>query len=101
MKPANILLEKHLKELGFNFEREYRFHETRRWKADYHLLGHRILIELHGSVYQQGRHTRGAGFEDDREKMNTAQMLGYRVLEFSTSQVLRGFARDFLKHYLT
>ncbi len=36
MKPvAHILLEKHLGELGFGFQAEFRFHPTRKWRLDY------------------------------------------------------------------
>jgi very-short-patch-repair endonuclease len=95
-----LLMEKFLRELGLIFEREFHFCRDRRWKADFHIPKHRLLIEVHGSVYTQGGHTRGKGFEDDREKMNTAQMMGYKVLEFSTGQVESGEAKAFIERYL-
>ena len=107
--PAHILLEKHLNELGLKWEREFKFCSDRKWRADYLLCwpadeGQRIatdaLIEIEGSVYTQGRHTRGAGYEKDLEKYNYASALGYKVFRFSTGQVLRGEAREFLKQWL-
>ncbi len=50
----------------------------------------RFALEIHGSVWAQGRHTRGGGFEADREKMNSAVLMGWRVLEYSTGQVKNG-----------
>jgi very-short-patch-repair endonuclease len=46
----------------------------------------RIAVEIEGAVYTQGRHTRGAGYLKDCEKYNEAQMLGWTVLRYSTSQ---------------
>lgn len=102
---AHCVLEKHLGELGVEFERECRFCPNRRWRADYRLkavlvLGTPILLEIDGAVYAQGRHNRGKGFEGDMRKINQAQALGYMVLRFSTNMVQRGEARAFLKEHL-
>ena len=59
-----------------------------------------VLVEIEGAVWQQGRHTRGAGFIADLEKYNTASALGYRLFRFSTQHVLEGQAREFLKRWL-
>jgi very-short-patch-repair endonuclease len=109
---AGTVLEIHLRELGLLFEREFKFHPCRDWRADFLIapplpLGSlpwqpsRILLEVEGSVWTQGRHTRGSGFLADMEKYNTATMLGYRVLRFSTEQVERGEAKEFLRKFLT
>jgi very-short-patch-repair endonuclease len=88
-----------------DFEREFRFCPERRWRADYRLKavmlhGMQILIEIDGAVYSMGRHTRGAGREADMRKINKAQALGYMVLSFSTTMVLRGETRSFLQEHL-
>lgn len=44
-----------------------------------------------------GRHTRGDGYEADLEKYNSATLLGWRVLRFSTRQVHQGHAIDVLR----
>jgi len=69
-----------------DFQTEYRFHLTRKWLFDFAIIKDKIAIEIHGGVFQQGRHTRGKGFENDREKINAATCLGWRVLEYSTNQ---------------
>ena len=101
-----LLFEKHLAELGLEFRREWRFHPTRRWRFDF-ALGlsysegrfepNRIAIEIEGGIYTQGRHTRGKGFQADLDKYNHATAMGWRVFRFSTRDVLRGRAKDFLK----
>lgn len=105
LKPANILLEKHLAELGLDFVPEFPFCEGRRWRADYvlptrTLNGMTPLIEIEGGIYVQGRHTRGKGYENDMRKYNKAQSLGYCVLRFSTNMVMRGEAKAYLAEAL-
>ncbi len=62
-------------------EREHRFHATRKWRFDLAWPAEMLAVEVHGGVWTGGRHTRGAGFVRDREKMNEAVLLGWRVLE--------------------
>jgi len=86
------LLATQLKALKIEFEREFKFHQKRKWKADFHLVGKRILVEVEGGIWSGGRHTRGKGYIGDMEKYNSATMLGYQVIRFSTEQVKSGLA---------
>lgn len=86
------LLVIQLKALRIEFEREFRFHPKRKWKADFFLIGKKILIEVEGGIWSGGRHTRGKGYIDDMEKYNAATMMGYQVIRFSTEQVKSGAA---------
>ena len=70
--------------------KEVRFHPVRKWRFDVAWPHQKVGLEIHGGVYVQGRHTRGKGFEEDREKINEAQLLGWTVLEYSTGQVKDG-----------
>ncbi|EXB72951.1 DUF559 domain-containing protein [Acinetobacter sp. 230853] len=81
-----------LKALRISFEQEYKFHPKRQWKADFHMTGTKILVEIEGGIWTGGRHTRGKGFIHDMEKYNAATVLGYQVLRFSTEQVKSGLA---------
>ncbi len=49
-----------------------------------------------GSRKVAGGHTSGSGFEDDLEKMNEAQALGWRVFRFTPAMIKRGEAVAFL-----
>ena len=92
---AEILFCKHLIELGMDFTQEVRFHRLRKWRFDF-LLDSGIAIEIDG--YHNGRH--GAGWGADNDKRNAATMMGYRVLTFSTTDVLKGRAKAFLAEHL-
>ncbi len=71
---------------------EFRFHDVRKWRADFAIPSKLLLIEIDGGIFSGGRHTRGAGFLADCEKLNAAAMLGYRVLRYSPTQ-LRVYAK--------
>ena len=86
------LLVTQLKVLKIEFEREFKFHPERKWKADFHITGKHILVEVEGGIWSGGRHTRAKGYLGDLEKYNTATMMGYQVIRFSTEQVKSGLA---------
>ena len=86
------ILELQLQFAGIEFEREFKFHAVRKWRADFRITGHMILVEVEGGVYSGGRHTRGTGYEADAEKYNTAAMEGWTVLRFTTGQVKKELA---------
>ena len=70
-------------------EPEHMFHDSRKWRLDFAWVEHKVAVEEHGGVWTRGRHTRGQGFINDREKMNEAQLLGWIVLEVTTDQFLK------------
>lgn len=105
INPAHTLFEVHLRELGLYFQPEYRFHELRKWRFDYLVTDAppptwRLAIEIEGATFTNGRHSRGAGMQKDMDKYNAATMMGYRVLRFSTTDILRGRAKAFLAEHL-
>ena len=85
-------LARELKTLKIEFEQEFEFHPKRKWRADFHLVGKKILVEVEGAIWSGGRHTRGKGYIGDMEKYNVATMMGYQVIRFSTDQVKSGHA---------
>lgn len=81
-------------------EREFRFHGTRRWRADFAYPEHKILIEAEGGVFSGGRHTRGKGFEDDCEKCTEAALLGFCVVRVTGGMIKSGLALQFIRRAL-
>lgn len=71
-------------------EREVRFAPPRRWRFDYAWRQARVAVEIDGGVWTRGRHTRGAGFLKDCEKLNHASLDGWRVFRFTPKQITAG-----------
>ena len=98
---ADLLLEQYMMELGLGsiLEREWKFCPDRKWRFDFALIGAGVktAIELEGGIWANGRHTRGAGYQGDLDKYNSATALGWRVYRFSTQDVLTGKCLTFLK----
>lgn len=82
----SIIIESILQDLNLEYVREYRFCE-RHWRFDYCIPDLKIACELEGSVFRQGRHTRGIGYSNDCEKYNKAALLGWTVLRYTTGQI--------------
>jgi very-short-patch-repair endonuclease len=92
---AETLLAVQLEQAGIDFHREFEFHPSRKWRADFTIepiLPARVLVEVEGGAWTGGRHVTGSGFNKDLEKYNTAAELGYTVLRFSTAMVNDGSA---------
>lgn len=89
------LFAKQLEKEKLYFEREYRFHPTRKWRFDF-ALAKMIAVEIEGGIWTQGRHTRGSGFIKDCEKYNTATAMGWQVFRFPTDMVKSGEAINFI-----
>lgn len=89
---GETVLATHLRACKISFEQEYKFHPKRKWRADFLITGTKILVEVEGGIWSGGRHTRGKGYIGDMEKYNSAAMMGFTVLRFSTEQVKAGVA---------
>ncbi|RLI72244.1 MAG: hypothetical protein DRP02_02200 [Candidatus Gerdarchaeota archaeon] len=97
---GELVFSAHLKHANIKYVAEYQFYEKRKWRADFALLEHKILIEIEGGVYSGGRHTRGSGFEKDCEKYNMATALGWKVFRFTTKKVMSNEAIEFIEGFL-
>lgn len=75
---------------GPALEREFRFHPTRRWRADFAHLPSRTLIEIEGGIFARGggRHNRGIGMVRDAEKYLEAALAGWRVIRLTDRQIV-------------
>lgn len=66
-------------------EREYRFHAVRKWRFDFAFVDSGVAVEVDGGqfAFRGGRHATDA----DRDKLNTAAAMGWRVFRFSPRQL--------------
>jgi hypothetical protein len=109
---AELLLQEQLGQAGIPFEREYRFHESRRWRFDFarpayderivsNMFTHHpaIAIEVEGGSFSGG-HRRGLRYEFDCEKHNAAMLLGWQVYRFTPAMVEDGRALAVIREAL-
>jgi hypothetical protein len=96
------LLAFHLKAAGIPFDREYRFHPTRRWRFDFRVGAEsaKVAVEVQGGVWSGGRHATGSGITGDCEKFSVAASLGWRVMPVTPAQVKSGDALHWIERAL-
>lgn len=73
-------------------DREVVFAPPRKWRADLCWHPYRLIVEVEGGTWIQGRHSRGAGMRKDCEKYNAAALDGWRVLRFTGDMIRDGSA---------
>jgi very-short-patch-repair endonuclease len=81
--PEVAKMEAWLKYSGIEYVKEYKFHPKRKWRADIAIPSKMVLIEWDGIMSEKSRHTSVTGFSEDCNKMNAAQLLGWKVLRYT------------------
>lgn len=102
-------LKQKMQELGSHLEREFetlaqrmgiadgmlknfQFADGRKWAFDFAWPSKRVAVEIEGGIFSGGRHVRGKGYENDCEKYNTAEILGWKLLRFTAGMLKDGRA---------
>lgn len=67
--------------------REYRFHETRKFRFDFAWIEEKLAVEIEGGIWINGGHNRGVGYSKDMEKYNLATLRGWRILRFAPKDI--------------
>lgn len=88
-----------LRAAGVDAEQQFRI-PPRKYLYDFHIRGEQLLCEVQGGIWVQGKHTRGAGYENDCKKMIFAQLNGYRIFYFTPGMVHSGEALDCVLSFL-
>lgn len=83
-------------------EYEYLFAPPRKWRFDIAFSGSRfgVAVEIQGGLFSGGRHVRGPALLKEYEKINEAQILGYKVLFVTPKQIDSGEAMSLVKRAL-
>ena len=72
----------------------------RKFRADFLCPTLKIIWEINGGQYLNGRHNRGGvGYENDLTKLNMAQVNGYKILQFTYQMLSRGEHLEFIHSY--
>ena len=85
---------------------EFKFHETRKWRADFALLAKEptryrgIIIEVEGGLWIQGRHNHPVSVQKDLEKYNEAAKYWYLLLRYTPQQWKAGKPVDDVKELI-
>jgi len=75
---------------GPKLTREYRFHESRKWRFDFAIPEIRYAFEVEGGTFaKKGKsgHITGVGYGNNCEKYNAAALAGWSVFRFDTKMV--------------
>jgi hypothetical protein len=81
-------------------ETEVRFHATRKWRFDFAWRHKGVAVEVNGGAFVGGRHTRGMGAVKDWEKLNAAQLVGWKVFQVTPQQITNGTLEQILEAVL-
>lgn len=74
----------------------------RLFRCDFLCPSLKIIIEVNGGQWTNGRHTRGGvGYENDLTKLNIAQLHGFKIFQFTYEMLERREYDVFLLHLQT
>lgn len=104
-KPTGSTLERDmgyfLNDAGIvDYQLEWRFHTTRRWRFDFAWPDKMLALEVEGGTWINGAHTRGRHYESDCVKYNEAALAGWRVIRATSDMVHDGRALSFIQRAL-
>lgn len=85
---------------GLTPEREYLFCEGRKYRADFAFPGRKLLVEVEGGTWINGRHNRPSNFEADCRKYAEAAIREWLVIRVTTAMVSSGEAIELVKRAL-
>lgn len=96
--PAGIeFIEKILTENSVEFEKEYKFEKSRKWRFDFAIPSLMVGIEYDGlSGEKMLGHQTITGINKDQEKANFAVCSGWRILRY-TAMSYPAFESDLIK----
>ncbi len=83
------------------YVREYQAIPGRKFRFDFAWKQQRLLVEIQGGVWNGGAHGRPTGITRDMNKLNQAQIHGWKVLQFDTKMVKSGEALNVTEQILT
>ena len=76
------------------------YSKPRNYRCDFAWPGQRVVVEVEGGVWTQGRHTRGSGFIKDMEKYNALTEAGWSVYRVSQREITSGKALRIIERAL-
>jgi very-short-patch-repair endonuclease len=89
-KYQDVLFVELIKNTGLPIpEREYRFHNERKWRFDYAYPEIKLAIEIEGGIYNRKAHGSITGIKRDIEKYTAAAVLGWRIIRILPEDIMK------------
>ena len=106
---AEEKFEQSLIVLEIKYEKKFQFKSTKHWRFDFHLIEHRILVEISGGPWSGGRGGKLANKAWSLDRYDDAAEMGftvvrlesaprYKIDEFGPLQIESNFASQWLKN---
>lgn len=77
--------EQSLNVLGFKYEKKFQFKSTMHWRFDFHLIEHRILVEISGGPWSGGRGGKLKNKAWSMDRYDHAEAMGYTVVRIESA----------------
>ena len=100
IKYSTQILKKYLQQFDVELVSEFKFVPNRKFRADYAIPQWKLLIEVEGGAFINGRHFRGMGAIKDMEKYNLATVYGWQLIRVSPKQFKKTQAIEWLELFL-
>lgn len=71
--------------LEIKYEKKFQFKSTKHWRFDFHLIGHRILVEIAGGPWSGGRKGKLKNKAWSVDRYDVAEKMGYTVVRIETA----------------
>jgi very-short-patch-repair endonuclease len=78
------------------FDRQFRICPERRFLADFYFAKQRLVVEVDGGGWTNGRHSRGYGIERDAEKSALIAAMPARLMRVTPKQINNGSALEWI-----
>ena len=83
--------------LGIKYEKKFQFKSTKHWRFDFHLIEHRILVEISGGPWSGGRGGKLANKAWSLDRYDDAAEMGYTVVRIESAKIATYGLSDALK----
>lgn len=77
--------EHSLNVLEIKYEKKFQFKTTKHWRFDFHLIEHRILVEISGGPWSGGRSGKLANKGWSMDRYDVAVDMGYTVVRLESA----------------
>ncbi|QIT17261.1 hypothetical protein [Acinetobacter pittii] len=74
-----------LDNLGIKYEKKFQFKSTKHWRFDFHLIEHRILVEIAGGPWSGGRKGKLKNKAWSLDRYDVAEEMGYTIVRIETA----------------